>query len=62
MSSCCEFPKVIHSRDKVQLTGMHEIWVEVILVIFLYAVATVVVIIANSNDVNLAKTRYVHFA
>ena len=29
---------------------------------FLYAVATLDVLMANSNDVNLAKTRYVHFA
>ena len=37
-------------------------WVEVIIVTFLYAVATVDVLMANSNDANLAKTRYVHFA
>ena len=24
MSSCCELPKVMHSRDKVQLTRMHD--------------------------------------
>ena len=23
MTLCCELPKVMHSRDKVQLTGMH---------------------------------------
>ena len=39
-----------------------KIWVEVIIVTFLYAVATLDVLMANSNDVNLAKTRYVHFA
>ena len=39
-----------------------KIWVEVIIVTFLYAVATVDVLMANSNDVNLAKTRYVRFA
>ena len=37
-------------------------WVEVIIVTFLYAVATVDVLMADSNDVNLAKTRYVRFA
>ena len=39
-----------------------KIWVEVIIVTFLYAVATVDVLMANSNDLNLAKTRYVRFA
>ena len=39
-----------------------KIWVEVIIVTFLYPVATLDVLMANSNDVNLAKTRYVHFA
>ena len=39
-----------------------RIWLEVIIVTFLYAVATVDVLISNSYDVNLAKTRYVHFA
>ena len=39
-----------------------KIWVEVIIVTFLYAVATVDVLRTNSNDDNLAKTRYVHFA
>ena len=39
-----------------------KIWVEVIIVTFLYAVAIVDVLMVNSNDVNLAKTRYVHFA
>ena len=24
MSLCCELSKVMHSRDKVQLTGMHH--------------------------------------
>ena len=24
MSLCCELPKEMHSRDKVQLTGMHD--------------------------------------
>ena len=24
MSSCCELPKAMHSRDKVRLTGMHD--------------------------------------
>ena len=24
MSLCCELLKVMHSRDKVQLTGMHD--------------------------------------
>ena len=38
-----------------------EIWVEVIIVTFFYAVATVDVLMSNSNDVNLAKTRYVRF-
>ena len=33
-------------------------WVELIIVTFLYAVATVDVLMANSNDVNLAKTRH----
>ena len=32
-------------------------WVEVIIVTFFYAVATVDVLMSNSNDVNLAKTR-----
>ena len=39
-----------------------KIWVEAIIFTFLYAVATVDVLMANSNDLNLAKTRYVHFA
>ena len=39
-----------------------KIWVEVIIVTFLYVVATVDVLMADSNDVNLAKTRYVRFA
>ena len=39
-----------------------KIWVEVITVTFSYAVATVDVLIANSKEVHLAKTRYVHFA
>ena len=34
-------------------------WVEVITDTFLYAVVTVDVLMANSNDVNLAKTRYI---
>ena len=34
----------------------------VIIVTFLYVVATVDVLMADSNDVNLAKTRYVRFA
>ena len=38
-----------------------KIWMEVSIVTFLYAVATVDVLMANSNDVNLAKTRYAHF-
>ena len=37
-------------------------WVEVIIVTFMYAVAIVDVLMANSNDVNLAKTPCVHFA
>ena len=37
-----------------------KIWVEVIIVSFLYAVATLDVLMANSNDVNLAKhDRYI---
>ena len=36
--------------------------VEVIIVTFMYAVAIVDVLMANSNDVNLAKTPCVHFA
>ena len=39
-----------------------KVWVEVIIITFLYAVATVDVLMANSHDVNLAKTRYAHFA
>ena len=39
-----------------------KIWVEVIIVTFWYAVATLDVLMANTNDLNLAKTRYVHFA
>ena len=39
-----------------------KIWVEVIIVPLLYVVATVDVLMANSNDVNLAKSRHVHFA
>ena len=39
-----------------------KIWVEVIIVPFLYAVATADVLMPKSNDVNLAKTQYVHFA
>ena len=39
-----------------------KIWVEVIIVTLLYAVTPVDVFIVNSNSVNLAKTRYVHFA
>ena len=39
-----------------------KIWVKVIIVAFLDAVATVDALMANSNDVNLAKTRYVRFA
>ena len=35
---------------------------ELIIVTFLYALASVDVLMANSNDVNLAKTRYVQFA
>ena len=35
---------------------------ELIIVTFMYAVAIVDVLMANSNDVNLAKTRYEHFA
>ena len=35
---------------------------EVIIVTFLYAVATVDVHMANCTDVNLATTRCVHFA
>ena len=38
-----------------------KIWVEVIIVTFFYAVATVDVLMSNSNDVNLVKTRYVRF-
>ena len=38
-----------------------KIWVEVIIVSFLHAVATVDVFMANSNDANLAKTRQVRF-
>ena len=34
---------------------------EVIIVTLLFATATVDVLMANSNDVNLAKIRYVHF-
>ena len=34
---------------------------EVIIVTFVYTVATVDVLMSNSNDVNLAKTRYVRF-
>jgi len=34
----------------------------VIIVAFLYVVATVDVLMANSHDVNLAITRYVRFA
>ena len=37
-------------------------WLEVIIVTLLYAVTPVDVLMANSNSVNLAKTRYVHFA
>ena len=36
--------------------------VEVIIVTFLCAVATVDVLMAGSKDVSLAKTGYVHFA
>ena len=39
-----------------------KIQVEVIIVTLQYAVATVDVLMANSNGVNLAKTRCVHFA
>ena len=39
-----------------------KIWVEAIIVTFLYVVPTVDILMANSNDVNLAKTRYVRFA
>ena len=39
-----------------------KIWVEVFIVPFLCAMATVDVFMVKSNDVNLAKTRYVHFA
>ena len=35
---------------------------ELIIVTFMYAVAIVDVLMANSNDVNLAKTPCVHFA
>jgi len=38
-----------------------KIWMEVIIVTFLYVVATVDVLMANSNDVNLTKPRYAHF-
>lgn len=38
-----------------------KIWVEVIIVPFLYTVGTIDVLMANSNDVNLAKTRYGRF-
>ena len=39
-----------------------KIWAKVIFVTFLCAVATVDVLVVNSNEVNFAKTRYVHFA
>ena len=53
--------------DKRKLRSFHlkddnvKIWVAVIIVTLQYAVATVDVLMANSNNVNLAKTRYVHF-
>ena len=38
-----------------------KIWVVVIIVTFLCAVATLDVLMANCNDVNLAIPRYAHF-
>ena len=40
----------------------HKLWVEVYIVTFLDAVATVDVLIANNNDVNRVETRNVTFA
>ena len=39
-----------------------KIWVEMTIVKYFFAVATVHVLMANSNDITSCKTRYVHFA
>ena len=57
----------VYSRQQEMKSFFHfkddnvKLWVKVFIVTFLYAVATVDVLMANSNDVNLAKTRQVHF-
>ena len=39
-----------------------KLWVEIIIVTFLDAVATVVILKASNNDVKLGETGTVHFA
>ena len=39
-----------------------KLWVQVIIITFLYAVLTVGVLTASNNDMKLVETRTVHFA
>ena len=39
-----------------------KLWVQVIIITFLYAVVTVRVLTASNNDIQLVETRTVHFA
>ena len=53
-----EKERLLHLKD-----GNGRLWVEVIIIYFLDAVATVDVLTAASNDdLNLVETRTVHFA
>ena len=66
--------KLLHQYNKSQLSLIvlddenelfvlnGQLWVEVIITTFLYAVLTVRVLTARNNDMKLVETRTVHFA
>ena len=50
------------TTENEQLFMLKSKWVEVIIVTFLNAIATVDVLTASKNDINFVKTPTVHFA